>query len=70
MDDTKKAWTSKSMWAGVVLLIVINLKSFGLVDISEADQAAIVDTIVQSIENAAVLFGMYGRYKADKIITL
>lgn len=70
MNDTKKPWESKTMWAGVIALLALNAKSFGLVDISAADQAALPDIIVQIIQNGAVLVAMWSRYAAKKEITV
>ena len=70
MDETKKPWQSRAMWAGVVALLALNFKSFGFIDVSAEDQSTLTDVIVSVIQNGAVIVTMAGRYIAKSRITL
>ena len=68
MDGTKQWWQSKTMWAGIVTLVIGVLGSTGLADM-EGQQDVIVEKIMNIITAVGSLIVLYGRATAQSSIT-
>lgn len=64
---TKSLLTSKTVWGVVISLGALLLQRFGI-DLSDADQGAIVDQLLTGIQVVGGLYAIYGRKVADKKI--
>ena len=65
--EEKKWWQSKTMWAGIVALILGILSTAGAVDLSgEAD--IIVEKIMDIVTGIAGFIAIYGRVTAKSKI--
>lgn len=67
MENLKQWWQSKTMWAGIVTLVVGLLGSLGLADL-EGQQGDIVEKIMQIITAAGGLLAIIGRATAKSAI--
>lgn len=67
MEKTKSWWQSRTVWAGLVAMIVGTLKVFG-VGHATGEEEAIVDTIMQIIVVVASMIAIQGRVSATKQI--
>ena len=68
MDGTKNWWQSKTMWAGIVTLVIGVLGSTGLSDM-EGQQDVIVEKIMEILTAIGSLIVLYGRATAQSAIT-
>lgn len=66
MGDTKSALQSRTVWAGIVGIVVVALDLFG-VKIG-VGQEAIVDAVLKIIEGVAFLAAIFFRITATKTI--
>lgn len=71
--DTKKWYASKTVWGGVVAFVATVLQVTGVVNVSGAEQAALIDQIAAVISVVAQLVGtalaIYGRVTAKSAIS-
>ena len=65
--NEKQWWQSKTMWAGIVALVVGALGSTGLANIG-GEQEAIVEKIMEIVTLAVGMITIYGRIKANSVI--
>jgi len=68
MNGTKNWWQSKTMWAGIVTLVIGVLGSTGLSDM-EGQQDVIVEKIMEILTAIGSLIVLYGRATAQSAIT-
>ena len=67
MKNVKQWWQSKTMWAGIVTLVIGLLGSLGLADL-EGQQGVIVEKIMQIITAAGGMMAIIGRATAKSEI--
>jgi len=67
MNGTKNWWQSKTMWAGIVTLVIGVLGSTGLADM-EGQQDVIVEKIMNIITAVGSLVVLWGRIRATSSI--
>ena len=65
--NEKQWWQSKTMWAGIVTLVIGVLGSTGLANIG-GEQEAIVEKIMEVVTLVVGLITIYGRIKASSVI--
>lgn len=70
--DTKQWWKSKTLWGVFIAITATALQLFGVVTISEAEQASAVDMLIRIVDLIAQFMGfvmiIYGRIVATKRI--
>lgn len=62
-NEMKQWWQSKTIWGAVVVILGLIAQGFGH-QISDEDQASLVNLLAQIGESAGALFAIYGRTKA------
>lgn len=67
MENVKQWWQSKTMWAGIVTLVIGVLGMTGLADL-EGQQGVIVEKIMQIVTGLGSLVVLYGRATAKSVI--
>lgn len=67
MENVKQWWQSKTMWAGIVTLVIGILGSTGLADL-EGQQDVIVERIMNIVTGIGGLIVLYGRATAKSEI--
>jgi hypothetical protein len=63
MSDTKAWYLSRTVWASIVTILAAALGLFGL-PVDGADQAALVDTLLQGVAAIAGAVALFGRLAA------
>lgn len=73
MVETKSKWLSRGWWGGIVAFISAGAVMFGVPDIAVtigfADQAELLDWLMQGITVVGAAFAAYGRKNATKVLT-
>ena len=67
MTDTKAWWASKTVWATLIMLAGVGLRSIGI-DIGPFE-GEITDTALTIVTVAAGAVGLWGRITATSVIT-
>lgn len=67
MDSTKPWYTSQTIWASA-LAILGTVLSFFHVNFGAADQASVVEAVLQIVTAASALWAIIGRLRASKAI--
>src|SRR3972149_7562540 len=72
MEDTKKWYTSKTIWGGLIMMVSTILQVTGIVDISPDEQSTVTEGVLGVVSWIGQLVGavlaIYGRIKASKSI--
>ncbi len=64
MEETKKWYQSKAVWAGIVAVVTVTLNAI----LQQFGPNPIIQLILNIITGVAGAFGIYGRVVADKKI--
>ncbi|GAD55505.1 hypothetical protein [Limimaricola cinnabarinus] len=67
MTDYKSVFASKTVWAGIVVVLATIAQFFGY-EISAADQASIVVILTQAVTLIGGIVAIYGRITATRKI--
>jgi hypothetical protein len=67
MTDTKAWWASKTVWATLIMLVGVSLRSIGI-DIGPFE-GEITDTALTVVTVLAGALGLWGRITATSLIT-
>lgn len=70
MNETKAWYLSRSMWGGIIMGAATLLQITGVANITEADQAALVDIVLTGAQLVGAAVAIYGRYAAKASLTL
>ena len=72
MEDTKKWYTSKTIWGGLIMMVSTILQVTGIVDITPDEQSTVIEGVLGVVSWIGQLVGavlaIYGRIKASKSI--
>lgn len=67
MEETKKWYTSRSVWGGIIVIGATVAGGCGYV-VDEATQGQVLDYIMTGVTALGGLMAIVGRMKADKAI--
>lgn len=68
--DTKPFYLSRAMWGGIIAGLATLAQITGIANVSEADQAQLVDIIITVAQLGGIALGIYGRAVASQRLSI
>lgn len=70
MDNSKAWFLSKTVWGVAVMALAAILQQFGVGSVSAADQASLVELILQTAQVAGAVLAIFGRAVANQRLSI